>query len=98
VSVAVVNRISLTADPDELTEDVARELPPVIRGLPGFEAFHFVRTGDREATAIILWADAEAAKAGADIIGPTVFHAWIAPHASAQERVVGRVLVSAVPD
>jgi hypothetical protein len=95
MSVAVINRIELDVAPETLAADVEREFGPVFLSLAGFERFFFVRTGDREATVVIVWDTAEHATAGAEVIGPTIFNAYIAPHADRQSRVVGPVLASA---
>jgi len=93
VQAVVVNRITLSVPVEEVIPDVAREIPPILRGLDGFIGFSLVQTGPQELVVILRWASPEAAAAGAAVIGPGAFNTWIAPRATNQDRVVGQVVV-----
>ncbi len=95
MSAIVVNHLHLTIPVDELAPTVEREFGPVFRAQPGFERFCLVKAGDDHAIVIIVWADAEAAAAGAAVIGPTLFATHLVPVlAGPQERAVGPAVVT----
>jgi hypothetical protein len=94
MSVVVVNRIKLRVLVEQIADDVQRDLGPVLKGLAGFERYYFVRTDEREATAIIVWDSTEHAQAGAAVVGPSTFNRIIAPHAESQDRAVGPAVAS----
>jgi hypothetical protein len=91
----VVNRITLTEPAEAVIPDIEREMPPIFRSLDGFVGFSLVKTGAQEIVVIIRWSSLEAAQQGAAVIGPGAFNTWVAPRASAQDRVVGLVVVDA---
>jgi hypothetical protein len=93
--VTVINRVSLSVPPEQIADQVQREFPPAFRALDGFQRFLLVRSGEREATVIIVWDTAEHAAAGAAAIGPTLFNRIVTPVSTGQDRVVGEVLASA---
>ena len=63
MSAVVINQLSLSIPVEELAPTVEREFGPVFRAQPGFERFYLVRTGERDAVVIIVWADPESAAA-----------------------------------
>lgn len=93
MSALVVNRIRLKVAAEEVLPDIEREISPVIRTLPGFEAFDVARVGDQEIVIIIRWATVADGVNGAAVIGPGLFNTWIAPRAESQDRVVGEVAI-----
>lgn len=93
--VTVVNRIKLRVPVDQIADDVRREMGPVMRTLPGFQRYYFLKAAEQEAIAIIVWDTAEHANAGGAILGPTLFNQYIAPYAESQDRVVAEVIASA---
>ena len=55
--------------------------------------FEILEDGERQATVIIEWASPEAALAGSQAIGPTLFNEHVIPRLAApQDRRVGRVV------
>jgi hypothetical protein len=95
MSTVVVNHLHLTIPVDDLVEVVEREFGPAFRARPGFERFHLVKAADDHAIVIIVWADAEAAAAGAAVIGPTLFAEHLIPVlASPQARSIGPAVVT----
>lgn len=97
LSVIVVNRITLSVPVEEVARDVEREIPSILRSLAGFEGATVVRTGPTEMVMIIRWSSAEAAVAGAAVVGPGAFNTWVAPRATNQDRAVGTVLFEIDP-
>lgn len=95
MSALVVNRIRLKVAADEVVPDIDREISPLIRTLPGFEALHVAKVGDQEIVIVIRWATAAEAANGGAVIGPGLFNTWIAPRAESQDRIVGEVLIHA---
>jgi hypothetical protein len=90
----VVNRLHLSHPVDEIAPSIAERFPPVFDAQPGFHAFYFVKEADDRAVVVIVWDTPEAAAAGAQVIGPTLFDELIVPHlAGPQERTVGPALV-----
>jgi hypothetical protein len=97
MSVVVVSHLPLTVPVDEIASVVEREFGPVFRDQPGFECFYLVKAGDQDAIAIIVWADAASAAAGAAVVGPTIFNDHLVPVlAGPQIRSVGPALVTIV--
>ena len=96
MSAMVINRIKLTVPVAEVAPDVEREFPATLRALPGFERFRLVQVGPDEVVVLVSWASTEDAAAGAAILGPGLFHRWIAPRAESQDRVVGELLFEVV--
>lgn len=95
MSTIVVNHLHLTIPVDELAPIVEREFGPVFRAQHGFERFYLVKAADDHAIVIIVWADAEAAAAGAAVIGPSLFATHLIPVLAApQERAVGPAVVT----
>jgi hypothetical protein len=95
MSAVVVNHLHLAIPVDELAPLVEREFGPVFRAQPGFERFQLVKAGDDHAIVIIEWTDADAAAAGAAVIGPTLFAEHLIPVLAApQERSVGPAIVT----
>jgi hypothetical protein len=95
MSAVVINRLELTIPVSELAPIVEREFGPVFRAQPGFERFYLVETGERSATVLIVWADGEAAAAGAAVIGPSLFATHLVPVLAApQDRAVGPAVVA----
>ena len=96
MAAVVINHLQLDVPVDELADVVDQKFPDVFRQQPGFQAFYFVKTGDREATVVIVWASEAEAQAGAAVIGPTLFNTYITPHLAApQERRAGKVVAEA---
>jgi hypothetical protein len=96
MTAVVVNRIRLKVPADEVLVDIEREIPPVIRALPGFERLTVAKTGGQEVTVIIEWATVADAVNGGNVIGPGLFNTWVAPRAESQDRVVGEVAIDTV--
>jgi hypothetical protein len=92
VHFVVVNRITLSVPVEEVVADIEREAPAIFAGLEGFIGQTLVKTGPQELVVIGRWASSEAAAAGAAVIGPGAFNTWVAPRATAQDRVVGEVV------
>jgi hypothetical protein len=90
--VVVVNRITLSVPVEEVLVDIEREMPAVFAGLEGFVGQTLVKTGPQELVVVGRWASAEAAAAGAAVVGPGPFNTWVAPRATGQDRVVGDVV------
>lgn len=94
MSVVVINHLHLAEPIDNLVDEVAREFEPAFRAQPGFRRFWLVREDEDRAAVIIEWDSPEAAQAGSQAIGPTVFHRVIAGRLAAdQVRTVGPVVV-----
>ncbi|RLT26661.1 MAG: hypothetical protein DWI48_05680 [Chloroflexi bacterium] len=95
MSVVVTNQLHFDVPVETLVADIDHEFRAAFAGCSGFERFYLVQTAPDRATAVIVWATAEDAQAGAAVIGPSVFATLIAPHlASEQDRAVGPVVVS----
>lgn len=90
--VVVVNKLTLTVPVEEILPDLERELPAIFAGLEGFVGQTLVKTGPQEAIVIGRWSSAEAAAAGAAVIGPGAFNTYVAPRCAAQDRAVGEVV------
>jgi hypothetical protein len=97
LSVIVVNKVTLSVPVEEVARDVERETPPILRSLAGFEGATVVKTGATEMVMIIRWSSADAAVAGAAVVGPGAFNTWVAPRATNQDRAVGAVLFEIDP-
>ena len=95
MAVVVVNRIRLRIPVDEVAPSVARAFPTAFHSLPGFQRFYFLKVAETEAIALIVWATAEQARAGADSLGPTLFAQILGPHLETQDRVVGEIVAEA---
>jgi hypothetical protein len=92
---AVVNHLHFTKPVDEFRASIAETGLPLLKSLPGFKGFHFVKVAEDRAIAILLWEDAAAADHGAGTFGPTWFAKHFAPFlASEQQRSVGEVILS----
>jgi hypothetical protein len=96
VSAIVVNRIKLTVPAEEVLADVEREVPPIIRALPGFERFSVAKVGHQEVVVVIFWATAADAAHGGSVIGPGAFNTWVAPRAVSQDRVVAELAIDRI--
>jgi hypothetical protein len=96
MSVMVINRIKLRVPVEEVAPDVEREFPATLRALPGFERFRLVKVAPDELVVLLSWATADDAAAAAAILGPGLFHTWVAPRAESQDRVVGELLFEVV--
>jgi hypothetical protein len=92
VHVVVVNRLTLTVPVEEVVADIDRVMPAIFEGLEGFVGQTLVKTGPQEIVVIGRWASAEAAAAGAAVVGPGPFKTWVAPRMSGQDRLVGEVV------
>jgi heme-degrading monooxygenase HmoA len=94
MSAIVVNHLHFSEAVDGLLDEIRGEFEPAFRGQPGFRHFWLVREADDRAAVIIEWESAEAAVAGSQAIGPTVFNRVIAHRlASDQVRSMGAVVV-----
>ena len=93
MSTLVVNRIKLRIPVEDLLPDIEHEFPPALRALSGFERFSLAKVGPTEMVVVLSWISAEAAAAGAAVLGPGLFNSIIAPHAESQDRVLGPILV-----
>lgn len=92
---AVVNHLHLSKPVDEFRATVANEGLPLLRELPGFKGFYFIKADPDHAIVVLLWEDAASADNGARTFGPTWFAKNVAPFlASEQQRSTGEVLVS----
>ena len=90
--IVVVNRITLSVPVEEMVADIERVMPSIFAGLEGFVGQTLVKTGPQELVMISRWASAEAAAAGAAVVGPGPFKTWVAPRTTGQDRVVGPVV------
>ena len=90
--IVVVNRITLSVPVEEMVADIERVMPSIFAGLEGFVGQTLVKTGPQELVMIGRWASAEAAAAGAAVVGPGPFKTWVAPRTTGQDRVVGPVV------
>lgn len=96
MSAAVVNHLHFTDPVDPaLFERGTTELGDAMRGVDGFEAFHVVRTGEREVILVILADTAETL----DRIATEVGSPWMREHvvpllAGPPERHIGPALLS----
>jgi len=95
MAVVVVNRIRLRVPVDEVAPEVAQAFPAAFHSLPGFLRFYFLKVAETEAIALIVWATAEQAQAGADSFGPALLAQMLGPHLESQDRVVGKVVAEA---
>jgi hypothetical protein len=96
VAAVVINHLSLDIAVDDLADVVDQKFPEAFRRLPGFQAFYFVKTAEREATVVIVWASEAEAAAGAGVIGPSLFDEYVTPHLTGpQDRRVGKVVAEA---
>jgi hypothetical protein len=96
MAAVVINHLQFDVPVDEIADVVDRKFPDVFREQPGFQRFFLVKTGDREATVIIVWGSEAEAQAGAAVIGPGLFNTYLTPHlAAAQDRRVGKVVAEA---
>jgi heme-degrading monooxygenase HmoA len=90
----VINHLHLTEPVDGLVDEIRAAFEPAFGAQPGFRHFWLVREADDRAAVIIEWESPEAAMAGSQAIGPTVFHDVIARRlAGEQVRTMGAVVV-----
>jgi hypothetical protein len=92
--VAVINHLHLNIPVDQLRTPLEQEFLPLVESLPGFHQFTYVRAAEHHAVVILLWANAEDAQHGAEVIVPGWFAQNVAPHlAREQNRYVGEAIV-----
>jgi hypothetical protein len=93
MAAVVINHLTLDVPVDELADVIDETFAPAFLDQPGFQHFYLVRTAEREATVVIVWASEAEAAAGAGKIGATVFNQYITPHlAKAPDSRVGKVV------
>lgn len=97
MSALVVNHLHLNTAVEDAAVVVEQHFAEAFRAQPGFEAFHLVKVGERDCFAVIVWADGDAAAAGAAVIGPSVFTPYLTPLVDSQERWVGPAIASVRP-
>jgi hypothetical protein len=96
MAAVVINHLTFDVPVDDLADAVDEKFAPAFLDQPGFQRFYFVRTAEREATVVIVWASEAEAAAGAGKIGATVFNQYITPHlAGPQNHRVGKVVAEA---
>ena len=96
MAAVVIRHLTFDVPVEDLADVVDEKFAPEFLKEPGFQRFYFVRTAEREATMVIVWAGEAEAAAGAGKIGGTVFNQYIKPHVvKDQDRRVGKVLAEA---
>jgi hypothetical protein len=93
---AVVNTIALERPlGEEVFETTRRELPERVAAVPGVQAVHVIRTGEKELVLVIVGEDEAALDAMRDAVGDEWMRAHVIPNAAGPpQRVVGEVVFS----
>jgi hypothetical protein len=96
VAAVVINHVSLNIPVDDLADVIDQKFGDVFLEQPGFQAYYLVKTAEREATMVIVWASEAEAEAARVALGPTLFDQYVTPHlAGPQDRRVGPVVAEA---
>ena len=91
---AVVNHLYLNVPVESIRQAAQEGLLQILRELPGFRQFNFVKAAEDHVIVILFWESLEDANHGASVIGPTWFAQNVTPHLeSKQQRSVGEVIL-----
>ena len=96
MAAVVINHLTFDVPVDDLADVVDDKFGAVFLKQPGFQRFYFVKTGEREATVVVVWASEDEAAAGWKVIQPGLFEQYLTPHlAGPMDRRVGKVVAEA---
>ena len=93
---AVVNHFSFkSAIPQELIDQMQRELVPRARAFPGVRDYYFIRTATDHAVVVVLFDTPEAERDSTQQLAAPWFQQHVGPYlAGPPERRVGEVVAS----